>query len=611
MKRSLHFGLVLIAAAGLARTVSGVQVTVPAPPAAQAPASTAGSSPELKAFQSAMALKDPAAKLDALRKITTDYPKHGMARSAENAILSLLLSTYKDRTDEIRPAFDAVVAGLPATSPPDIKVSRLQSIVTQLVDAGLLLDRARAVMGDAIGALDRADYIKRTRETREKARNAALQRQLSSAVATTPPPPVPTDEALGAQFDRILGAAQEVMGRIHLATGDAAAAEREFRAAVAANPQLAKASLELSTIELARGNDKLALDLYMAAGTTGKLKRSEEDGLRGLYKKVNGATDNFERDLDRLYRERFPNPITAPEHYSGTRGGRVALLELFTGSACGPCVSADLALEGVLERYPSDAIAVLAYHVHIPGPDPMTVPDSVTRKNLYAVPGVPTFNVDGARSRLGGGGRENAQGTYDAYVKSIDASLASAPEAQVQVSASIDGDRVRVNAEVKGVKPTGKPLRLHLVLAERDLTFLGENGIRHHPFVVRDAAGEDAAGLALPANDGTVEYTFDLSAIPGAITKSLADDIARRRKGETSGAKPREYRAEGSPYTVIDPSRLVVVAFVQEASDKPVVRTEADATDTDDENPLPISAGAPAPTYRVLQAIWAPVAVKR
>lgn len=590
--------------------------TVPAAQSAQAPSQAptttavpSGNSPEAnKAYTAAQALKDPAAKLDALRKFKADFPNAPQSRSADSAILTVLLGNFKDRTDEIGKAVDVVVAAVPSSSTVDVKLTRLQTTVVQLVDAGVLLDRARSMLTDAVAALDRADYIKRIHEAREKARAAALSRNASNAAAP-PPPPVPSDEVLGAMFDKLLAGAQEVMGRIHLANGDAAAAEQEFRAAVAANPQLGKASLELAKIESSRGNDRKALDLYLGAASTGKLKKAEEDGLAALYTKVNGDTTNLERDLDRVYRERFPNPIAAPAPFAGTRGGRVALLEMFTGSACGPCVAADLALDGVLERYPAESIAVLAYHVHIPGPDPMTVPDSVTRKNLYAVPGVPTFNVDGARARLGGGSRETAQPTYDTYIKSIDTSLASAPEAQVQVSATIDGDKVRVTAGVKGVKSTSKAMRLHLVLAERDLTFLGENGIRHHPFVVRDLAGDEAEGLALPANDGTVEYTFDLSTLSAVITKSLADDIARRRKSETA-ATPREYRAEGKPYTAIDRSNLVIVAFVQESADKPVAKTD-DSTSSDDENPPVVAPGGPAPTYRVLQAVWAPVTVRR
>ena len=182
----------------------------------------------------------------------------------------------------------------------------------------------------------------------------------------------------------------------HRAGHATAPREKDFR--MPSRNASRRAPLELAKLASARGDDRAAIDYYLPLALTGKLKRAEEEAFTALYRKVNGSGVNVEAELDRLYGEKYPNPVAHPEKYSGPRSGRVALLEMFTGSACGPCVSADLALDAALERYPDDAVAVLAYHVHIPGPDPMTIPSNDSRRNLYAVPGVPTFNVDGARA---------------------------------------------------------------------------------------------------------------------------------------------------------------------------------------------------------------------
>ena len=51
------------------------------------------------------------------------------------------------------------------------------------------------------------------------------------------------------------------------------------------------------------------------------------------------------------------------------------------------------------------------------------------------------------------------------------------------------------------------------------------------------------------------------------MTKSIADEIARLRAREaTTGATPSEYRAENHAMVDIDPTQLVVVAFVQDAN---------------------------------------------
>ena len=189
----------LLVFVGVPCVAIAAQTPVLTPPSTQAPSPApapvrAGTSPEAKIYSAALALKDPTEKLAALRKFQADYPENSLSRTADSAILTLLLANFKERTDEIGATVDKVVANLPATSAPDIRVTRVQALATQLVDAGILVDRARAMMSEAVAALDRPDYIKRTREAREKARAAAEQRQKTSTTPVTIPP-YPSDEA--------------------------------------------------------------------------------------------------------------------------------------------------------------------------------------------------------------------------------------------------------------------------------------------------------------------------------------------------------------------------------------------------------------------------------
>lgn len=577
--------------------------------------------PEQKAYQDALAVSDPAARIAALRKFQVDHPAHTLARAADTAILGVLVTTFKDRERDINETIDKILgapAAGPASSPasPDAQLMRVQPVVVRLVDNNVLLDRGEMLLSDALGKLNRDAYVTQRREGAERLRKLAEERQKTNPSASGARlPEIPTDAASITAFDRMRAGAIELRGRIALARGDNARAEKDFKEAFAANASLTRAPLELAKLASARGEDRAAIDYYLPLALTGKLKRAEEETFTALYRKVHGSGVNVEAELDRLYGEKYPNPIAHPEKYSGPRSGRVALLEMFTGSACPPCVSADLALDAAMERYPADAVAVLAYHVHIPGPDPMTIPSNDARRNLYAVPGVPTFNVDGARARLGGGSRENTEMTYKAYVPVIDKALQTPPEADVKVTAAVDGSRVRVQATVGNVKSSSQNLRLHILLAEKHLNFLGENGIKFHPFVVRDAAGDKGAGLpitAAPAST-TLEHTFDLAPIPDTITRSLADDIARRRKSAPAGAPPREYRAEDQAMTKIDASQLVVVAFVQDMTDTASATTPTPPAGTQPpESTAAVEvvgppATRPAPTFRVLQAAWTTV----
>ena len=98
----------------------GVPSAIDLPPTpAPSPAPVrAGTSPEAKIYSAALALKDPTEKLAALRKFQADYPENSLSRTADSAILTLLLANFKERTDEIGATVDKVVANLPATSRP-------------------------------------------------------------------------------------------------------------------------------------------------------------------------------------------------------------------------------------------------------------------------------------------------------------------------------------------------------------------------------------------------------------------------------------------------------------------------------------------------------------
>src|SRR5206468_734917 len=77
------------------------------------------------------------------------------------------------------------------------------------------------------------------------------------------------------------------------------------------------------------------------------------------------------------------------------KNNRMVVLELFTGVQCPPCVSADIAFDALLKTYKSSDVILLQYHLHIPGPDPLTNKDSEARSKFYGVQGTPTMVLDG------------------------------------------------------------------------------------------------------------------------------------------------------------------------------------------------------------------------
>src|SRR5204863_3296045 len=114
------------------------------------------------------------------------------------------------------------------------------------------------------------------------------------------------------------------------------------------------------------------------------LTREQDLEFRALYTSAHSAETTLEADVARRYRQLYPSPIS-PERYvpPADRSRRVVLFEMMTGSGCPPCVRADLALEAVLGRYTSDDVVALAYHEHVPMPDPMVVAGAKSRLDYY------------------------------------------------------------------------------------------------------------------------------------------------------------------------------------------------------------------------------------
>ena len=92
-------------------------------------------------------------------------------------------------------------------------------------------------------------------------------------------------------------------------------------------------------------------------------------------------------------------------------------MELFTGTQCGPCVAADVAFEALGRTYKPTELALIQYHMHIPGPDPMTNPADMARWKYYSklfpsdIRGTPTVIFNG-KPKPGGGGLMDGAGNY-------------------------------------------------------------------------------------------------------------------------------------------------------------------------------------------------------
>jgi len=402
---------------------------------------------------------------------------------------------------------------------------------------------------------------------------------------TAKPRPATSDADYSTRFVSVRQTGMMTLAQVYEKKGKAADAEKTYRDAYMLQPKTGgAAALKLADFAKTAGHPYEQLEYLTVATLAGRVTAASRAELEAVYKQTHGGSP---ADLDAMLDERYEKEATKvdapPYKASKTRTGRVVLAELFTGAGCPPCVAADLAFEAALERYSPDDIAVLVYHLHLPRPDQMTNPSTVTRKEFYGVPGTPTWFIDGGNQHVGGGAAAGAEKLFKDTVQSVvDKRLDVKPAADITLKATMIGDKVEVGAKVGKAAKAGKPdqeLRLQVALVEEMVHYTGENGIRSHPMVVRSLASNEKNTLGFPVAPGKgakVAYTFD-------ITKAVAD--ARAHLDEMEGGSSQRFgkfqfiEREND----INPANLCVVAFVQDEKTKEILQ----AATVDLKTPVP------------------------
>lgn len=308
-----------------------------------------------------------------------------------------------------------------------------------------------------------------------------------------------------------------------------------------------------------------------------------------------------------------PVPSTPWDSSGSGWRGRLVVGEYTTGIFCGFCQIHDVAFDALLQRYPATAFIPLAYHYYpnLPLGDPA---DSTlelkekwygfgTKRGLVT----PTKDASNASEWIDGrkpvakqvatqAGEPGIRSQmYVHLARAIDAELQRPPEAFFQVQTRVTGGTVQVHVQVDSIVGRHPATYLRLLLVEdtvslvHPLYWYNELGKkigydhkalrREHHMVVRAVAHEPAVpwGLSL-SHAGTVTspvtYTFDVAAIQrralgyrtqgvsamqGYDPEYFSDTANVNMTTQILGMFPdaRDWR--------IDPRRLHVVAFVQDA----------------------------------------------
>jgi hypothetical protein len=280
-------------------------------------------------------------------------------------------------------------------------------------------------------------------------------------------------------------------------------------------------------------------------------------------KELDARVAKFEKDQEEdLIKHPIPFKVDA---FKGRKAPskRVAVVELFTGAQCPPCVAADIAFDAGLQAYKPADVVFLEYHLHIPGPDPMTNADSAARADYYgdAVGGTPTAFINGKATPGLGGSREASEYRYEALSEAINAALETETPVTLTAKATRKGDKFEVEAEYAGVKPTGEKTRLRFVVVEDVVHFVGRNKQREHHHVVRGFIGKP---------DGfEVKRARDSQAVMMSVTdlKKTLGDYLEGYTDKFSMAKP--FQGKESP---LELKHLKVIALIQDDDSKEILQ---------------------------------------
>jgi Flp pilus assembly protein TadD len=250
--------------------------------------------------------------------------------------------------------------------------------------------------------------------------------------------------------------------------------------------------------------------------------------------------------------------------------GRIILTELFTGAECSPCKGADLAMDLIAEYYPRSMVTILEYHLHIPGPDPLTNPDTEARRNFYGNNfGTPTAFFNGHGKIVGGGSELVKKDSFNKYKKSIEKYFTANPATNIKLNANLKNGIIEVNSEVEFDTEFADKTNLNIAIVEKSVNYIGGNGITKHAFVVRYLmTGAEGKKLGLKKSTFTYSDQIEIKSIQNIQSQYLSDFESNppKRFRNFAGWKERKEK--------INPEQLAVVAWIQNNDSKEILQSK-------------------------------------
>lgn len=309
----------------------------------------------------------------------------------------------------------------------------------------------------------------------------------------------------------------------------------------------------LALLRKIKGDTKTASDETLA------LMKLEASLLEGVDDKkaadLKTAIAKQEDELDQVFlKTAIP---FKPEPFDGSKrkSKRVTLVELFTGAQCPPCVAADIAFDAMAQTYKPSDVVLLQYHLHIPGPDPLTNRDSENRARFYGIRSTPTVVINGKTGPALGGFKGNAKAKYEEAKGALKEELEKTGDSSLDLTSSTKGESIELTAKFSKVtNPERYALRFCVI--EEEVRYQGRNNQRLHHHVVRGFPG-GLNGQAVEQSTGSLQASLNLKDLKAQLESYL----------ETSNAQ-RPYPDSERP---LELKKLKAVAFLQNAETKEII----------------------------------------
>ena len=293
-----------------------------------------------------------------------------------------------------------------------------------------------------------------------------------------------------------------------------------------------------------------------------------ESKLRDLWVRKNQNTLGLANYQRQVYEQLFgllADKAGSEPKRKPVKNNRTAIVELFTGASSLPCIAAELATTAVEQEFSRDELIVLRYPQHLPSISPLATLQSAQRLNAYVgrEMKVPTMVINGQVADFPlQGFLTQAIGLIRQLRTRIVPIVEQESELQIQLSGELDSaGRIQTSAHVSDFdEDDSDALRLVLVVAEDEIDFNAENGIRIHNLVVRKMLS-GVGGMSVVSDEVSPIERPTVEELRTELLKELA--IAEGRAEQLLDEKPMRL------------SPLWLVGFVQNIKTQEVLNGRA------------------------------------